>query len=342
MLSLRRGRRGGAGRLEGRRRPRRLRLRRRPGDLLPARRAVGARRRRGGWPPRRCGRCRPCTTELSEETRVRQRYADLTVREEARDMVRTRAAITRSIRETLHRRRLRRDRDAGAAARPRRRHGPPVPHPPERVRHRHDAADRPRAVPQAGRRRRRRPGLRDGPDLPQRGHRLHPQRRVHDAGGLPGLGRPDHDRRPDPRDHPRRRRRCSARAGSRRPPGVDRPRTASGAGCRSTRRCQRARSARRSRLETPSTRCARSPTTHGVDGRARLGRRRRWSLELFGELVEPTLLQPTFVCDYPPSAQPLARPHRSDPGPDRGLGPDHRRGRARHRVLRAGRPGGPA
>ena len=36
-------------------------------------------------------------------------------------------------------------------------------------------------------------------------------------------------------------------------------------------------------------------------------------LELFGELVEPTLLQPTFVHDYPPSAQPLARPHRSDP-----------------------------
>ncbi|HEY5822547.1 MAG TPA: lysine--tRNA ligase [Propionibacteriaceae bacterium] len=36
-------------------------------------------------------------------------------------------------------------------------------------------------------------------------------------------------------------------------------------------------------------------------------------LELFGELVEPTLLQPTFVCDYPPSAQPLARPHRSNP-----------------------------
>ncbi|GAB3622795.1 lysine--tRNA ligase [Mariniluteicoccus endophyticus] len=41
-------------------------------------------------------------SEMSEEARVRQRYADMTVRQEARDMVRTRAAITRSIRETLH------------------------------------------------------------------------------------------------------------------------------------------------------------------------------------------------------------------------------------------------
>lgn len=39
--------------------------------------------------------------ELSEETRVRQRYADLIVREEARDMVRTRSLITRSVRRTL-------------------------------------------------------------------------------------------------------------------------------------------------------------------------------------------------------------------------------------------------
>ena len=36
-------------------------------------------------------------------------------------------------------------------------------------------------------------------------------------------------------------------------------------------------------------------------------------VELFGEIVEPTLLQPTFVYDYPPSAQPLARQHREDP-----------------------------
>lgn len=37
-------------------------------------------------------------------------------------------------------------------------------------------------------------------------------------------------------------------------------------------------------------------------------------LELLGELVEPGLLQPTFLCDYPAIAQPLARPHRSRPG----------------------------
>lgn len=36
-------------------------------------------------------------------------------------------------------------------------------------------------------------------------------------------------------------------------------------------------------------------------------------VELFGEIVEPTLLNPTFVYDYPPSAQPLARQHRDDP-----------------------------
>jgi lysyl-tRNA synthetase class 2 len=36
--------------------------------------------------------------------------------------------------------------------------------------------------------------------------------------------------------------------------------------------------------------------------------------ELLGHLVEPNLVQPTFLCDYPASAQPLARPHRSTPG----------------------------
>ena len=36
--------------------------------------------------------------------------------------------------------------------------------------------------------------------------------------------------------------------------------------------------------------------------------------ELLGKLVEPNLVQPTFLCDYPASAQPLARPHRSEQG----------------------------
>ena len=63
-----RGGRGVPGGLEGRRRPRRLRQRDRSGDLLPARRAVGARAASGRWPPRRCGRCRPCTTSCPTRT----------------------------------------------------------------------------------------------------------------------------------------------------------------------------------------------------------------------------------------------------------------------------------
>ncbi len=37
-------------------------------------------------------------------------------------------------------------------------------------------------------------------------------------------------------------------------------------------------------------------------------------LELFEKLVEHTLLEPTFVRDYPESVRPLARPHRAVPG----------------------------
>ncbi len=36
-------------------------------------------------------------------------------------------------------------------------------------------------------------------------------------------------------------------------------------------------------------------------------------LELFEKLVEHTIVAPTFICDYPSSVRPLARPHRDDP-----------------------------
>ena len=66
-------------------------------------------------------------------------------------------------------------------------------------------------------------------------------------------------------------------------------------------------------LETPKETLLGYAATHGVEVDPALEKDKVF-LELLGELVEPGLLQPTFLCDYPAIAQPLARPHRSKEG----------------------------
>jgi lysyl-tRNA synthetase, class II len=66
-------------------------------------------------------------------------------------------------------------------------------------------------------------------------------------------------------------------------------------------------------IDTPKDILLRCADRHGVAVDPALDKDRVF-LELLGELVEPSLLQPTYLCDYPAIAQPLARPHRSAPG----------------------------
>jgi lysyl-tRNA synthetase class 2 len=66
-------------------------------------------------------------------------------------------------------------------------------------------------------------------------------------------------------------------------------------------------------VETPRERLLELAERHGVDVDPGIEKDKVF-LEILGEVVEPTLLQPTFLCDYPAIAQPLARPHRSRSG----------------------------
>ena len=91
---------------------------------------------------------------------------------------------------------VRRGRDADPPAHQRRRCCPPLQDPPQCSRPGDAAPDRARARSQEGDDRRRRPGVRDRPYLPQRRHRLHPRGGVLDARGLSGLRRPAHHDRP--------------------------------------------------------------------------------------------------------------------------------------------------
>ncbi len=66
-------------------------------------------------------------------------------------------------------------------------------------------------------------------------------------------------------------------------------------------------------VDTPVEDLRRLASAHDVPLQAGWGAD-KIALEIFGDIVEPTLVQPTFVCDYPAIAQPLARPHRDTPG----------------------------
>ena len=131
----------------------------------------------------------------------------------------------------------------------------------------------------------------------------------------------------------------------RRPRRRDRPRRGSGARLPIHERGVRGRRRGDHVPTTPRGAARRSPTAT-TSRCSRRGTPARSSLELYEQLVEHTLLQPTFVCDYPAAVRPLARPHRSDPrlveawdliigGVELGAGflRAHRPGRAARRLV---------
>ena len=247
------------------------------------------------------------------EARVRQRYVDLIVNDEARKMACTAQRRRAGDPRLLARRGLPRGRDADAPADPRRCHGPAVQDPHQRLRHGALPAHRDRALPQAARGRRHREGLRDQPQLPQRGRGLHAQPRVHDARGLRGLPRLQRHGGPDPADDPER-----GRGRARAPPwsaydgqefdlgiarvAADHPLRGGlgGAGRGGHDR------------DAAGARSGSSPTSTRSTGTPKWGQGKLVQ-EIFEALVEHTLIQPTFVMDYPLETSPLTRQHRDDP-----------------------------
>ena len=170
-------------------RPRRPHRRRRHRLRHPARRADAARRRlhRAGQVAAPAARQAPRPARRRDPlppARARpdgQRGGARALRHARQDRL-GRAPLPR-------RARLRRGRDARPAAALRRRAGAPVHHALQRAGPRLLPADRDRAVPQAPDRRRARAGLRARQGLPQRGHLLQAQPRVHDGRVVRGLRR---------------------------------------------------------------------------------------------------------------------------------------------------------
>ena len=66
-------------------------------------------------------------------------------------------------------------------------------------------------------------------------------------------------------------------------------------------------------VETSSETLRKISETHGVDLQPKWGSE-EIVVELYEQLVEDHLITPTFVMDYPSAVKPLAKPHRSKPG----------------------------
>ena len=66
-------------------------------------------------------------------------------------------------------------------------------------------------------------------------------------------------------------------------------------------------------VETPAEVLRKIADRHGVALKPSWGAA-EILVELYEQLVEDTLVQPTFVTDYPAAVKPLAKPHRSEPG----------------------------
>ena len=337
------GGRGIAGRIQSRRRPRR------PPVRATARSSPRAAASCRCWPIRwaiAAKALRPLPVAhkpLSEETRVRQRYVDLIVRPQARRTVEIRAAVNRSLRSDAARARLSRGRNADAAGAARRRRGPAV-------RHAHampwtwtcTCASR-RSCTSSVRGRRHRAGLRDQPQLPQRGRRLHRirpsspcwrrTRRTPTTTAWPTLTRElmqkaamavsvDHVAVHGRRHRIRPRRRV--------------------ADDHVVRRAVRGARARRSRSRPRSRPLVRVGRGLGVAVAPHHGPGKLVE-ELFDALVRDALVRARHSSGtIPVETAPLTRAHRSRTRRGRKVGPVHPRGRDRDRLLGAGRPGHPA
>ena len=250
--------------------------------------------------------------ELSEEARVRQRYVDLIVRPQARDMVRTRAGVVRAcgscfhskgfieietpMLQTLH---------GGAAARPFVTHMNAL-----------DIDLYLRIAPELFLKRAVVGGL----------HKVFEINRNFRNEGMDASHSPefamlefyeaygDYD---SVADLTRELVQAAARRGARHTGAAGRrhrlrPRRRVDQPVHVRRRCPR-RSARRSRRQRPAELLRSTPTGHGLEVDPKLGHGKLVEL-LWEHLVGDHLWAPTFVRDFPVETTPLTREHRSIPG----------------------------